>query len=327
MSKNTLYGIANYIAELADFSKSNHFHIDWMGGEPLMMGMEFYDTARAIFEDVCDPKFFFRTNLSLITDEWAAYIKENDIHIGGSLDGPKDIHDAQRSGSYDACMRGLQNLKDHECHISDVACTVTQESSQRLNELFDFFMELKIGSFVLNSEICAMSPIQMAFNYQRMYYLWNDYGRPAIFPRFSEFQERVKSVMAGSVRRDCSDGCCGQGWTIIDPDGGCHLCNHENCTTNSYFGNLNNTPAKALWSAPDRQQYFKHVRSIRKNQCSDCLFRHVCNGTCYHNVLRLGGRYDPYCGIGYHTYEVIIKSLGYTMDEYREAVTQLEAAA
>ena len=326
MSKNTLYGIANYISELADLSKSPKFHVDWMGGEPLMMGMEFYDTARSILEEVCEPMFFFRTNLSLITNEWAEYFKENDIHIGGSIDGPKDIHDAQRSGSYDACMRGLQNLKDHKCHISDIACTVTQESSGRLEELFDFFDEL-VDSYVFNAEICAMSPIQMAYNYQRLYYLWDEHGRPAIFPRFAEFQERIKRVMDGTAKQDCSKGGCGQGWTIIDPIGGCHLCNHENCTTNSYFGNLNDAPAKDLWASPLRHDYFSRVKHARSTQCKECIFKYVCNGTCYHNILRLGGEYDPYCGIGYHTYEAIIKSLGYTMDEYREAVNQLESKA
>ena len=325
MSKNTLYGIANYIAELADFSKSKHFRIDWMGGEPLIVGTEFYDSARTIFESVCDPKFFFRTNLTLIDDDWATYLKENNIHIGGSIDGPKDIHDAQRSNSYDACMSGLQTLRDHDCHISDVACTVTQESSQRFEELFDFFMQLKIGSFVFNAEICTMNPIQSAFNYQRLYHIWNDRGRPAIFPRFGEFQERIKSVMDGSTRRDCSKGGCGQGWTIISPDGSCHLCNHENCSTNTCFGNVNEAPATELWGSKLRSQYFDRVKNVRINQCGDCIFRYVCNGTCYHNVLNLGGEYDPYCNIGYHTYEVIIKSLGYTIDEYTAAVDAVGA--
>ena len=325
MSKNTLYGIANYISELSDLKKSKQVHIDWMGGEPLMMGMEFYDTARTIFEGVCDPKFFFRTNLSLIDEKWAEYIKDNNINIGGSLDGPKDIHDAQRSNSYDACMTGFNNLRDHECRISDVACTVTQESSQRLPELFDFLEGLGVGSFVFNAEICAMSPIQMSFIYQQLYHLWADHGRPLIFPRFGEFQERIKSVMSDSVARDCSKGGCGQGWTILDPDGGCHLCNHENCSRNTYFGNVNDAPAKELWDSPHRIHYFERVKNVRKSQCGDCIFRYVCNGTCYHHVLSLGGEYDPYCGIGYHTYEVIIESLGYTMDEYREAVQQLEA--
>lgn len=324
ISKNTLYGVANLIGELANRSKNKDFHIDWMGGEPLVMGMNFYDEARSIFSTVCNPKFFFRTNMSLIDDDWAAYIKENKIHIGGSMDGPKDIHDAQRSNSFDAVMAGLTCLKDHKCQTSDIACTLTPDSSKRLSEIFDFFTSLDAAAMVYNTEICSMSPAQTAFNFQQLYHLWAEHGQPYMFPRFWEFQKRVNSVMNGNLKHDCSKGGCGQGWAIIDPAGGCHLCNHENCTTRSYFGNVNDAPATELWNSPLRTNYFDRVREVRRRQCGECMYRFVCYGTCYHHVLHFGGKYDPYCGLGYHTYEVILKSLGYTLEEYKEAVSHAD---
>jgi len=327
MSKNTLYGIANYIAELADASKLNDgFSINWMGGEPLMMGMEFYDTAKSIFGSVCEPHFFFRTNMTLINDEWAEYFKENDILVGGSLDGPKEIHDPQRSNSYEAVMRAIDIVKEHNCRFDGVACTMTDAATDDMQALFDFFMALGIP-FVLNGQICGTSPIRSAFNYQQLYHIWSEAGRPAMFPRLWEYQEKIKKIMDGEQVYDCSKGVCGSGWTIFDPEGDCHLCNHDNCSTNTSFGNVNELVPRALWESKERSNCLQSIRDLRKRQCQGCLHRYMCNGACMDVTFKLGGEYDPYCGIGYHTYEVIIKSLGYTMDEYQEAVKQLGATA
>jgi uncharacterized protein len=324
MDHNTLYGLANYIDELSDHTDKRVFHVDWMGGEPLLMGMEFYEEAMSIIGSRRDVRFFFRTNMTLIDDEWIDFIKHNNIHVGGSLDGPKDLHDSQRSGSFNDAYRGLLLLKDAEV-LSDVACTMTQETMKRLDEVFEFFYKLDLHSWIMNTEICAVSPIQTAFNFQRLYHLWNSHDQPHMFPRFGEVQRRITYLMDGGATGDCSTGGCGQGWTIISPTGGCHLCNHENCTTITEFGNVNENHPRDIWNSESRIQYLDDVRKARSNQCGACAHRFICRGNCYHHINRLGGAYDPYCSFGYHTYEVIIESLGYTMDEYREAVQQLEA--
>lgn len=324
ISEDTLYCIANFIEELSEQSNENTFTISWMGGEPLLMGMEFYDRARSIFQSVCNPDFFFRTNMTLIDDEWGEYFKKNNILVGGSLDGPKKIHDKQRSGSYDAVMRGIEIIKKCGCRFDGVACTMTEESTRDMKKLFGFFMGLKIP-FVLNNEICGMSPIRLSFNYQQLYYLWNEYDRPAIFPRLWEVQEKIKKIMDGGSLHDCSKGGCGAGWAIFDPEGGCHLCNHDNCSMNTYFGNVTESSPRDLWDSSERRDYLNSVRELRTLQCGECLHRFVCNGACMDVLFKLGGEYDPFCGMGYHTYEMIIKSLGYTIQDYTEAVSRLSS--
>ena len=72
---------------------------NWHGGEPLVLGLDFYRKAIALEKEYADGKKILntlQTNGTLITREWAEFFKENDFLIGISLDGPQDVHDKFR---------------------------------------------------------------------------------------------------------------------------------------------------------------------------------------------------------------------------------------
>ena len=118
-----------------------HFTIEFQGGEPLAN----FKTIMAIVEQVKelfsggDVSFSLVTNLSLMTEEIAAYIQENNISVSTSLDGPKWLHDRNRpmknnSGSYDAMMRGKKILQDAGIMIGAIE-TTTKETLKYPKEM------------------------------------------------------------------------------------------------------------------------------------------------------------------------------------------------
>ena len=95
--------------------------IAWQGGEPTLMGVDFFRRSVELAERYLQPgqraAYTIQTNGTLIDDEWAAFFREHDFLVGLSIDGPREMHDAYRvnkggKGSFDDVMRGLRTLRD-----------------------------------------------------------------------------------------------------------------------------------------------------------------------------------------------------------------------
>ncbi len=94
--------------------------VAWQGGEPTLMGVEFFRRSVELAERYLKPgqraAYTIQTNGTLLDEEWAQFFKETDFLVGISIDGPRDLHDAYRvnkggSGSFDQVMRGLAHLR------------------------------------------------------------------------------------------------------------------------------------------------------------------------------------------------------------------------
>jgi uncharacterized protein len=91
----------------------------WQGGEPTLMGLEFFKKAIALQEKYGKGKIIsnsLQTNGTLIDDEFARFLAKYKFLVGISVDGPAEIHDhyrnrADRSGTHEAVIRGMQCLE------------------------------------------------------------------------------------------------------------------------------------------------------------------------------------------------------------------------
>jgi uncharacterized protein len=94
--------------------------IAWQGGEPTLMGLEFFRRSVELANECLQPGqravYTIQTNGTLLDDEWASFFREHDFLVGLSIDGPCEIHDAYRvnkggKGSFADVMRGLLALR------------------------------------------------------------------------------------------------------------------------------------------------------------------------------------------------------------------------
>lgn len=95
--------------------------IAWQGGEPTLMGLDFFRRSVEITARHLAPGqtalHTLQTNGTLIDAEWAAFLRQNDYLVGVSIDGPKEMHDEYRvtkagRGTFDQVMRGVGHLAD-----------------------------------------------------------------------------------------------------------------------------------------------------------------------------------------------------------------------
>src|SRR5438132_10571828 len=130
-------------------TEQENLRILWHAGEPLAAGIDFYREAFDLTDDVLGGRIHvqhsMQTNANLITSAWCELFRARDVRVGVSLDGPQEIHDANRKtraarGSFVSVMRGIDLLRRHSVGMSAL-CVLTDQSIERPDEMFKFFVE------------------------------------------------------------------------------------------------------------------------------------------------------------------------------------------
>ncbi len=98
------------------------YSFGWQGGEPTLMGLEFFRKVTALQQRYGRPGATvangLQTNATRLDDALARHFAEYKFLVGCSLDGPPDMHDRYRrtasgKGSHAKVMRGIETLQRH----------------------------------------------------------------------------------------------------------------------------------------------------------------------------------------------------------------------
>ena len=124
--------LEEYLKQLLESHRTSEVTIAWQGGEPTMMGLDFFRRSVELVDKHKRPNqhvmYTIQTNGVLIDDNWADFFKENNFLVGLSVDGPEDLHDAYRKdkrgkGSFERVMAGFDHLRAKGVDVN-VLCTV-----------------------------------------------------------------------------------------------------------------------------------------------------------------------------------------------------------
>jgi uncharacterized protein len=131
-------------------SPSRGIKIEFQGGEPLLnFSLIRYIVERAEAWNLAerrDLQFVIATNLAVITDEILEFCRDHDILISTSLDGPADLHNANRprpgNDSYERAIAGISRVRDAvgRDRVSALM-TTTKLSLGRVREIIDEYVK------------------------------------------------------------------------------------------------------------------------------------------------------------------------------------------
>ena len=128
---------------------------EFQGGEallnfPLVQDIVEYTTDRnqQIAKDIT---FVICTNLSTLSEDHLAYLKQHDIHVSTSLDGPAFLHDKNRpfskGSSHRVVERNIRRAQEALGHNRVAALmTTTKESLRYPREIVDEYLRFGLGS-------------------------------------------------------------------------------------------------------------------------------------------------------------------------------------
>jgi len=128
MSDETL---ESFIHQYIDGTTGDQVVFSWQGGEPTLLGLEFFHKVIAFEKKHAKPgqriENDLQTNGTLLDDEWCAFLKEHRFLVGLSIDGPKEIHDHYRvtkggKPTFDLVFAAAKRLQRHGVPFNTLTC-------------------------------------------------------------------------------------------------------------------------------------------------------------------------------------------------------------
>jgi uncharacterized protein len=329
MSEETL---ENYIRQLLESHRTPSVTVAWQGGEPTLMGLEFFRRAVALAEKYRRPgqavEHTFQTNGILLDDDWCTFFKEHDFLVGLSVDGPREIHDTYRRnrggrGTFDQVMRGWRHLKKHRVEFN-ILCTVHAANETHGRTVYRFFRD-ELGArwmqFIPIVERATQDtlatanrgwreePGEMRLLYTQTGTLVTDrtvggeqYGRFLV----DIFEEWVRNdvgqvfVQLFDVTLEAHFGrhlLCIHApvcgfGPALESNGDLYACDHF-VEPDYLLGNINETHMVELLARPQQRSFGGHKRNTLTAQCQRCQVRHLCHGGCPKDRFALSRDGEP----------------------------------
>jgi uncharacterized protein len=140
----------SYVRQIVDAHAAlPEVEIAWQGGEPTLMGIDFFRRAVEAGKRHARPglrvRHSLQTNGLLIDGAWCRFLRENGFLVGLSLDGPRELHDAyrrDRGGApvFDRVVRAARLMKEHGVEFN-ILCTVNAANAGHPLEVYRFFRD------------------------------------------------------------------------------------------------------------------------------------------------------------------------------------------
>ena len=141
--------LETYLRQLLESHLTPDVTVAWQGGEPTMMGLDFFRRSVELVDELKKPEqrihYTIQTNGVLVDADWAAFFKEHDVLVGLSVDGPRELHDLYRVdkrglGSFDRVMAGHEHLRAAEVDVN-ILCTVHAGNQDHPLDVYRFFRD------------------------------------------------------------------------------------------------------------------------------------------------------------------------------------------
>ncbi len=317
LAKETLYPgsrfrmsdevLENYIRQLITAHHSSQVTVAWQGGEPTLMGVDFYRRAIELQEKYRKPGMSFentmQTNGTLLDDEWCRFFKENNFLIGISIDGPRELHNAYRvdkkgNGTFDQVMKGLRLLQKHSVEYN-VLTTVNRANADYPLEVYRFLRD-EAGTdwmqFIpvverINEEghtlyqrgdtvsDRSVQPEQFGSFLSRIFDEWvrNDVGK--IFVQtFEASAQRWLGMPSGMC---VFEETCGTG-LALEHNGDLYSCDHF-VEPDYLLGNIMEKEISELTALEKQYRFGQDKRDTLPQVCRECEVLFACQGECPKN--------------------------------------------
>jgi uncharacterized protein len=271
----------------------------WQGGEPTLMGLDFYREAVELQKKYGQSgqvvSNSLQTNGVLLDDEWCRFLREYKWLVGISIDGPKELHDHYRkdcggSGSFEKAMAGVEACRKNRVEFN-ILTLITENNCSAADDLFNFHVREKFGFVQLipcSEKGYSAKPEQFGKFLCRYFDRWVASGPQRMSVRL--FDSLMMYALSGE-HSDCTFGSCCDGYVVVEHDGDVYPCDFF-VEEDWRLGNITESPIEQLAGSEKRQEFSAKKRA-RGNKCLVCRWCGVCQGGCMKDRLVMGGWSEP----------------------------------
>jgi uncharacterized protein len=325
MSLDTVSQIIKKALDYADYVK-----FIWHGGEPLLMGIQFYEKVvelqktykregQTIINDL-------QTNGTLISQEWVDFFKANDFHVGVSLDGPPEVHNANRvfrngEGSFEQVMRGIRLLKENGVKFGVLAVITKETVKIGAKRFLDFFIEngiFKIGILpqrpALNiGRTDALSREEFEKFVIELFDYWYSLDDPRIEIR--ELDAILDRIFGAESKICFFGGDCRDKILAITPNGDVYTCDEFMFDERYKLGNVREQTFEEMLNPMNPKLIRIRLEDLETKKSISCKYSKICNYGCPKDRYVLSRVYNEegtcgWCNVIDHIYKRVMKDLG-----------------
>ncbi|MGR5092510.1 anaerobic sulfatase maturase [Vibrio maritimus] len=306
MSDETLEA---YIRQTIEAQKNDLVQLTWQGGEPTLMGLEFFQKAVSLSAKYAGKKTVehsFQTNGLLLNDDWCRFFKQHSFLVGLSIDGPADLNDCYRKNragkpTYAKALEAVELLKKHNVDFNTLTVVHRKNVSQP-ERVYQFLKN--IGSthiqftplverearevkddrlrLVLPSEALAdvtewsVPARQYGEFLNAIFDLWvrKDIGRIYV----NMFDSTLSSWFGESSNICHFAPTCGHA-LALEANGDLYNCDHY-VYPKHLLGNIHDKPIEEYNTSSQAIQFGKDKQETLNADCKRCTYKFACNGGC-----------------------------------------------
>jgi len=274
-------------------------NLAFLGGEPLANRALLQDTtrraARMAAERGVTLGFSITTNGTLLTAADADFFEAFGFAVTVSLDGPREVHDAQRpfksgAGSFDRIMRNLAPLFEKQRRMQVTARVTVTPRNLHLRETLDAFVAA--GFHTVGFSPLLRSPTgdgelerdDLEVMLGEMIDCGREFERRTVagerYP-FANMLNALREIARGTHRPyPCG---AGAGYLGVSAEGELAACHRFVGDAEGAMGSL----AEGI-DAGRRAAWLKDRHVHRQEPCHRCWARYLCGGGCHHEVIARG---------------------------------------
>jgi uncharacterized protein len=275
--------------------------VAFQGGEPTLMGLEFFARTLELEEEFRRPGQrilnTIQTNGTLLDDEWGAFLAANHFLVGLSVDGPRAMHDAYRvdkggKPTFDRVLRGLDVLRRHQVEWNALT-TVNTANGDHGREVYTFLRDELGAQFVQLIPIVERAPNGQrgdlvthrtvgAEQYgQFLVDVFEEWGRHDVGDVFVQvFDTALAHWMGMDQFGMCvHNRTCGSA-VALEHNGDLYSCDHY-VEPDHLLGNIAlGRTLLELVASPQQQAFGQDKLDSLPAYCRRCDVRFACNGGC-----------------------------------------------
>ena len=302
--------------EFIEANGTQEVTFNWHGGEPLVMGLDFYKKAMQFQKKYAGGKTVrntLQTNAVLVDRDWASFFRDNDFLIGVSVDGPEDIHDKYRKDkggqpTFRRVIRGIETLYSSGVQYNTMT-TVNKMSEGRGAEVYRFLKSLgtrymqfmpvvehvkypsdasgktlkKARPFIVDpgtegASIARWSVGSLAFG-TFLCDIFDVWVRTDVGRWFVNVFDAALAGWCGVAPGTCvyAETCGGN--AVLEHNGDIYPCDHF--VYGKYLaGNISETGLADVMSSSSQIRFGLDKRNTLPKKCLRCKYFHICHGEC-----------------------------------------------
>ena len=308
--------------------------IGWQGGEPTLMGLDFFRQVVEIEARHARPGECFgnslQTNGVVLDEEWCRFLAANHFLVGLSVDGPRELNAMRRfpngRPAFDVTMRAIELLKEHEVEFN-ILVVISRANVDHPERILEFLVEndLHYAQFIPCTEPAggagrlsehSIGPDRYADFLTRLFSAWVENDDPSYYVRRIDnwlHQFFGLPPECCEYREECSN------LLTIEWNGDVYPCDFF-VESRYRMGNVRERTLEQMLQGPVFRSFVGPAESVPR-VCGDCEWLAYCRGGCFRHRQKLGiaeGAVPYLCEANKRIFAHAFSTLRALMDEPRK---------